>query len=141
MEKIIPDSKPRSKKWLSTSVSIDKWNTPAAIYSSPEYHTNNLVNPVLFEEALEKIPKDAVTIEIAPHGLLQAILRRSLDSSVSNIALTQRGNENNLHYLLQGLGNMFNVGLLPQLGMIIHFLNFNKFLFTYIKIHVYLFNY
>lgn len=33
---------------------------------------------VLFVGALEKIPADAVVVEVSPHGLLQAILRRSL---------------------------------------------------------------
>lgn len=33
---------------------------------------------VLFADALEKIPAGAVVVEVSPHGLLQAILRRSL---------------------------------------------------------------
>lgn len=95
---------------------MDKWNTPAAKYSSAEYHTNNLLSPVLFEETSAMIPKDAITIEIAPHGLLQAIIRRSLDPSVSNIALTQRGHDDNVQFLLQAIGNLFNLGMQPQLG-------------------------
>lgn len=117
LQKVIPTPKSRSFKWLSTSVPRNKWDTAAARLSSAEYHTNNLLCPVLFEETSNLIPKDAITIEIAPHGLLQAILRRSLAPSVKNIALTKRGHEDNVEVLLQGLGNMYNVGLHPQLGM------------------------
>ncbi|XP_023313671.1 fatty acid synthase-like [Trichogramma pretiosum] len=115
LKKVIPNPKPRSEKWLSTSVPIEKWDTKAAKYSSPEYHTNNLLSSVLFEETSAFIPKDAITIEIAPHGLLQAIIRRSLHSSVTNIPLTQRGHANNTEFLLQALGKLFNVGLHFQL--------------------------
>ncbi|XP_023313670.1 fatty acid synthase-like [Trichogramma pretiosum] len=115
LQKVIPSPKPRSSKWLSTSVPRSKWETPAARLSSAEYHTNNLLSPVLFEETSLLIPKDAVTIEIAPHGLLQAILKRSLAPTVTNIALTRRGHEDNVEVLLQGLGKLYNAGLQPQL--------------------------
>lgn len=61
-------------------------------------------NPVLFEEAARLIHPNAVTIEIAPHGLLQAILRRSLAKDVVNIPLTQRGHEDNVQIFLTALG-------------------------------------
>ncbi|OXU25389.1 hypothetical protein TSAR_001850 [Trichomalopsis sarcophagae] len=116
LKKVVPDPKRRSAKWLSTSVPIDKWGTAEADYSSAEYHTNNLLNAVLFEETSAFIPKNAICIEIAPHGLLQAILRRSLPPSVANIPLTQRGHRDNVEVLLQAFGKMFNVGLQPQLA-------------------------
>lgn len=62
------------------------------------------------------IPKDAVTIEIAPHGLLQAILRRSLGPGVTNVALTQRGHRDNVEVFLQGLGKLYNTGLQPDIA-------------------------
>ncbi|XP_046603296.1 fatty acid synthase-like [Neodiprion virginianus] len=115
LQKVVPKSKPRSPKWLSTSVPRKDWGSSSAQLCSPEYHTNNLLNPVLFEETSQLIPHNAITIEIAPHGLLQAILRRSLHENVSNIPLTKRGHENNVEYLLQGIGKMYEVGLHPQL--------------------------
>ncbi|KMQ97230.1 fatty acid synthase [Lasius niger] len=114
--KIIPQPKPRSRKWLSTSVPRSKWSTASAKLSSAEYHTNNLLNPVLFEETARMIPKDAVTIEIAPHGLLQAILRRSLGSDVTNIALTKRGHRDNSEVVLQAIGKLYNNGLQPDIS-------------------------
>ena len=93
----------------------NEWNSSAARLSSAEYHTNNLLSAVLFEETSAAIPKDAVTIEIAPHGLLQAILRRSLDPAVVNVALTKRDHKDNAEVFLQGLGKLYNIGLQPQL--------------------------
>lgn len=62
------------------------------------------------------IPKDAVTIEIAPHALLQAILRRSLGSGVTNIGLTQRGHRDNTEVFLQAIGKLYNNGLQPDIA-------------------------
>lgn len=64
------------------------------------------------------IPDNAITIEIAPHGLLQAILKRSLDQNVTNIPLTRRGHKDNAEYFLQALGKLYNAGLQPQLANI-----------------------
>ncbi|XP_074097576.1 fatty acid synthase [Cotesia typhae] len=116
LKEVIPDPKPRSSKWLSTSVPRSQWTTPQARLSSAEYHTNNLLNAVLFEETANLIPKDAVTIEIAPHGLLQAILRRSLSPSVTNIPLTQRGHKDNVEVFLQAVGKIYDIGYLPQIA-------------------------
>lgn len=103
LKQIITSPKARSAKWISSSVPEDKQNLDSARYSSAEYHTNNLLSSVLFEEASRKIHANAIAIEIAPHGLLQAIVRRSLPSTVANIPLTQRG-KNNSNFLLQAVG-------------------------------------
>lgn len=58
---------------------------------------------MLFEEALAYVPEQAVLIEIAPHGLMQAILKRELPNNV-HIPLTQRDHPTPVHYLLEGLG-------------------------------------
>ncbi|KAI8441932.1 hypothetical protein MSG28_005604 [Choristoneura fumiferana] len=116
MKKVIPEPKPRSERWVSTSVPQQFWNDAKAEFSSAEYHTNNLLSPVLFEEASRLIHPNAVTIEVAPHGLLQAILRRSLSKDVVNIPLTQRGNEDNVQVFLTALGKMYEVGLNPRLA-------------------------
>ena len=68
-----------------------RWDTPLAQYCSADYLTNNLLSPVLFEETCKRIPKNAIVIEISPHGLLQSILRQSLDGKNISIPLTQRG--------------------------------------------------
>jgi fatty acid synthase len=59
---------------------------------------------VYFDEAAQQIPHNAITIEIAPHGPLQAILKCSLNEGITNIALTQRGHPDNNEFLLTALG-------------------------------------
>lgn len=103
LKELIPNPKRRSEKWLSTSIPINRWDQEDGKFSSAEYHTNNLLNSVLFEESMALLPTNALTIEIAPHGLLQSILKRSMPNSI-HIALTQRGHKNNLHFFLNALG-------------------------------------
>ncbi|XP_052738834.1 fatty acid synthase-like [Bicyclus anynana] len=115
---VITSPKVRSRRWVSTSVPQEKWNDPIAKYSSAEYHTNNLLNSVLFEETSRLIPPNAVVVEIAPHGLLQAILKRSLPESCKHVPLTRRGHPNNAVFLLEALGNLFMVGYNPKVQAI-----------------------
>lgn len=107
---------PRSSRWVSSSVPQNRWNEELAKYSSPDYFVNNLLSPVLFHEAIQLIPKNAICIEIAPHCLLQAILKRSLGSQISYIGLMKRGNnENNLDFLFSAIGKMHAAGLKPAI--------------------------
>ncbi|XP_043502646.1 fatty acid synthase-like [Polistes fuscatus] len=110
LKEVIPVAKPRSEKWLSTSVPRNEWSTSAARLSSAEYHTNSLLKPVFFEETLALIPDNAVTIEIAPHATLSTILNKSLNSTVTNIGLIQKDHTDNAEVFLQGLGKLYNIG-------------------------------
>jgi len=101
---VIKVPKERSSKWLSSSLPETEWESDLAKYSSPEYHTNNLLNSVLFEDVLNHIPKDAITIEIAPHGLLQAIIDKALPATVTNIPLTKRIYADSVRFLLTSIG-------------------------------------
>ena len=108
--------KPRSSRWVSSSVPESRWNEELAKYSSPDYFVNNLLSPVLFHEAIQSIPKNAICIEIAPHCLLQAILKRSLGSQISYIGFMKRGNnENNLDFLFSAIGKLHAAGLKPAI--------------------------
>jgi fatty acid synthase len=110
LNEVLPEAKPRSAKWLSSSVPKTKWDLEDSKYSSAFYHTNNLLSPVLFEETSLLLPNNALTIEIAPHGLLQAILKRSMANSI-HIGLTQRGHKDNVQFLYAALGKLYMNGL------------------------------
>nr|CAH7755304.1 unnamed protein product [Callosobruchus chinensis] len=110
LKEVLPKPVERSSKWISTSNKEENWNTDLSKHSSAEYHTNNLLSSVLFEEGSKHIPKDAILIEIAPHGLLQAILKRSVKTA-TNIPLTHRGNKKGLEFLLQALGKLYLTGM------------------------------
>ncbi|KAJ8711407.1 hypothetical protein PYW07_008649 [Mythimna separata] len=118
LSEVIKTPRARSERWVSTSVPFDNWESPLAKYSSAEYHTNNLLNPVLFEETLKHIPTNAVLVEVAPHGLLQAILKRSLPGTCRNIALTRRGHADNTFLLLEAIGKLFMEGYNPKVQVL-----------------------
>ncbi|CAB3246476.1 unnamed protein product [Arctia plantaginis] len=110
LQDVIRTPKQRTERWLSSSVPQEKWNESSAKYCSAEYLTNNLLNSVLFEEASRLVPKNAVLVEIAPHGLLQAILRRSMPADCKNIPLTKRKHPNNTVLLLEAIGKLYMEG-------------------------------
>ncbi|XP_053616908.1 fatty acid synthase-like [Plodia interpunctella] len=118
LKEVIPSPKARSERWMSTSCPQAMWKSAKAELSSAEYHTNNLLSPVLFEETSRLIHHNAITVEVAPHGLLQAILRRSLKKDVVNVSLTQRNNSDNVQVLFTALGKLYEAGLNPQLANI-----------------------
>lgn len=103
LNEVIKNPKKRSEKWLSSTYPKEQWNDKEAQFSSGQYHTKNLLSPVLFEEALQMIPKNALTIEISPHGLLKSILKRSIKDGV-HLSITQRDNEKGSVFLMEALG-------------------------------------
>jgi fatty acid synthase len=104
LNEVIKNPKQRSSKWLSSSVPKVKWDQPEANYSSALYHTNNLLSSVLFEETSAMLPRNALTIEIAPHSLLQAILRKSMPEA-EHVGLTKREHKSNSTFFLSALGS------------------------------------
>ncbi|KAG9267961.1 fatty acid synthase [Astyanax mexicanus] len=111
LQKVIKSPRPRSARWISTSIPQSDWESPLALYSSAEYHVNNLVSPVLFQEGLSHVPDNAVVVEIAPHALLQAILKRSLKPTCSILPLMKRGHANNLEFFLSHIGKVYMNGI------------------------------
>lgn len=101
---VIKNPKPRSQKWVSTSVPPEQALEHWALHNSPEYHYNNFCNVVLFEQVFKQIPNNAIVIEIAPHGFLEAILKKELPSTVSYVNLVSRNSKNNEQFLLSALG-------------------------------------
>ena len=70
----------------------------------------------MFNEASKLIPANAIAIEIAPHGLLQAILKKSLPKECLNVPLTKRGHKDNVAFLLSAFGKLYLAGLQPQVN-------------------------
>ncbi|KAH8412789.1 hypothetical protein KR009_005739 [Drosophila setifemur] len=114
LEKLITVPKQKSPRWLSSSVREEDWGTEKNRLASAGYFINNLISPVLFHQAIVKIPPNAVIVEIAPHGLFRAILR-SLSSQISYVSLMQRGHANNFEFLLSQLGRLYAAGGQPQI--------------------------
>ncbi|CAI4233223.1 unnamed protein product [Auanema sp. JU1783] len=114
MKVAVPEPRPRSSKWISTSIPESEWESDLAATCSADYHVNNACSPVLFYEALLKIPANAVTIEMAPHSLMQAVLRRSLQKTCTNVGLMNRPrseNDNEFESFLSSLGKIYQAGV------------------------------
>ncbi|CAF3471296.1 unnamed protein product [Rotaria socialis] len=108
---IVGPHKQRSSRWISSSVPEKQWDTPLALTSSPDYHVNNLCSPVLFQEALQHVPSNAIVIELAPHCLLLAILKRSLSTDCVHLNLMKRGTHDHVAYFYTNLGKLYNEGV------------------------------
>ncbi|KOB69710.1 Uncharacterized protein OBRU01_16429 [Operophtera brumata] len=86
--------------------------------SNIAYHSRYIAEAVLFEETSKLIPHNAVLVEIAPHGLLQAILKRSLPGSCTNIPLTRRGHPDIPCMVLEAVGKLYMEGYNPKVKVL-----------------------
>ncbi|XP_037293598.1 fatty acid synthase [Manduca sexta] len=114
LEDIVPINKLRTNKWLSTSILPQNWDKPEAQYCSAEYFNNNFLSSVYFEEVATMIPSNAIVIEIAPHGLLQSILKSSHESCI-HVPLAKRNHHDSLGFLLDAIGKLYEAGLTPKI--------------------------
>ncbi|KAJ8030410.1 Fatty acid synthase [Holothuria leucospilota] len=108
---VITKSLPRSTSWISTSVPEHQIQTEQAKSFNSSYLVNNLISPVRFYDAVQKIPPKAIVIEIAPHGLMLALLKRSLHAESECVSLMSRKESDNLQYFLSNIGQLFTLGL------------------------------
>ncbi|XP_041987847.1 fatty acid synthase [Aricia agestis] len=115
LEKIIPEPRPRSARWISSSLPRDQWDADVARLSDAAYHVNNLLSPVRFAEALRHVPERALVLELAPHALLQAVLKRALPDA-AHVPLVRRDAPDALVHLLCALGRAYGAGAQPQVG-------------------------
>ena len=105
---IIPSPKAPSKKWVITSVPEDKQEN---LLCSAEFHIQGAMSPVFFYEAIRKIPRNAVVIEIGPHALLHAPLKRTVRPGTVMIQLQNRKQKDQDVLLMNALGSCYNAGL------------------------------
>ncbi|XP_014250609.1 fatty acid synthase-like isoform X2 [Cimex lectularius] len=117
LESTITSPKKRSDKWLSSSIPQAGWGSQIAQHASPAYFVNNLLSPVLFHEVATMIPENATVIEIAPHCLLNSVLKKTIPKSCINIGLVKRGVEDDLAWFMSNVGKMFVSGLNPDLSL------------------------
>ncbi|XP_078491747.1 fatty acid synthase-like isoform X2 [Ciona intestinalis] len=114
--KVIPNPKPLSKKWISTSVDIKDCNQSASANDkevqtlcSGEYYANNFLNVVRLQDALKRIPENAITIEIAPRGMLQSILKRAIPNC-ERLIIADRGEASGIETLCACLDRLRSLG-------------------------------
>ncbi|KAG4073632.1 hypothetical protein HA402_000856 [Bradysia odoriphaga] len=109
LRSVIKNPRKRSAKWLSSSYPESQWSSDEAGSVSAKYFTRNLLNPVYFEEVCKMLPVTSLLIEVAPHGLFRAILKKNLKDG-DHLSLTQRNTEG-VTFLLEALGRLFQKGI------------------------------
>jgi fatty acid synthase, animal type len=111
-EEVCPMIKPRSSRWVSSSLDQSEWEKDLARNNSIAYHVNNLRSPVLFHNAVEHIPKNAAVVEIAPKGIMQGILKGSLAPQNFVVApMKPKKESEQLSYFVGSLGQIYNAGV------------------------------
>lgn len=101
---IVLNSKSRSRKWISTSISEEHWETDIEKYCSTEYYAKDMFKKVLFKEILEHIPTRSILIDLAPYGVSQNMFNKTLHKNINYVNLTCRDHEDGLGYLLSAVG-------------------------------------
>ena len=110
-------SKPklRSNKWLSTATLEDNVLVGPLKYMSPESYAFNMTSPVYFYDRVKQIPKDAIVIEISPHGLFSRVIRRTVRNGEYISLMEQDSNDTNLEMFLSSIGKLYELGLNPNI--------------------------
>lgn len=111
---ILPQERYRSSKWFSASA--HKCSNVLSKFCLAEYYTNYMLDFPPFSEVLCSIPKDTIFIEIAPHDILRNMLENSLRETVIHIPLCKHTDKCNTETFLQGIGELYNAGLQPQIA-------------------------
>ncbi|CAH2981095.1 unnamed protein product [Chilo suppressalis] len=116
LERVITHPKPRTARWVSSSLSPEQRNTDIAKMSDVAYHVNNLLSPVRFATALSAVPARALVVEVAPHALLQAVLKRALPAPAAHVPLVRRDQPDPLRQLLAAVGRAYVAGAQPAVA-------------------------
>lgn len=117
LELVISEPRPRSSRWISSSLPKERWGEDLAKLSDASYHVNNLLSPVRFVEALREVPARAVLVEVAPHALLQAVLKRALPAPhAAHVPLVRRDAPDALAHLLAAAGRLYVAGGQPRVA-------------------------
>ncbi|XP_050503912.1 fatty acid synthase-like [Diabrotica virgifera virgifera] len=115
IKNLIKNPKKRAENWISTSVPSEKCNETWAQYDCAEYHVNNYQNTVHFNSIYQHIHKNAIVVEISPHGLLTSVMKRELRSENTLIRLMDRTAKDQTQHLLSAIGKIFMAGGQPDL--------------------------
>lgn len=107
LRKVIPSPKKRSAVWIATTEDVELSRTCSA-----EYLVHSLSCPTILQRP---IPKDAVVIEIAPHGHLQSLLKNAFSEDIVTMSLAQRDSHDNIQHVLMAMGELYLHGANPRM--------------------------
>lgn len=104
VQKVIPYPQPRSEKWITSSVQPEKSDEDWTKYNCAEYHTNNYKSTVQFNRIYNCIQSNAIVVEIAPHGIMQSIMKKELGPENTLISLLDKNVKDQAECLLTSIG-------------------------------------
>ncbi|XP_025160327.1 fatty acid synthase-like [Harpegnathos saltator] len=84
--------------------------------TAAEYYADNILNPIPLKEIITLISKSTVLVDIVPHNAFQSIMTNLLESTITIIPLYKRGQKHTIQSFLEGIGDLYNVGLQPQIA-------------------------
>lgn len=118
--------KQKTTRWISTT--YDDESDEVAAEFSAEYLVDNLIKPVRFYQAMKKVPSGAVVVEIAPHNLLQSIIKRiqselADDNAggnmfVATMSRQTEGADGNIKSVLRCVGELYHCGYNPKVELL-----------------------
>ena len=114
LEKVLPCPKPRPNHWISTSIRDENLPISQKLKTaSAEYFAHNLSNPVYFYDKLNRIPEDAIVVEVGPHPLFAKVIKDTIKSTEYISLIKRDSNQTNLEMFLRSIGRLHELGLNP----------------------------
>uniref|UniRef100_T1KVJ8 Malonyl-CoA:ACP transacylase (MAT) domain-containing protein n=1 Tax=Tetranychus urticae TaxID=32264 RepID=T1KVJ8_TETUR len=83
--RLIDSPKPRSNKWVSTTVAVTE---DCLRLSCPRYFLRNITSPILFREACNELPSNVIIIEVNYRSILESFVKSNHKAPESIIYLT-----------------------------------------------------
>ncbi|GIY14144.1 fatty acid synthase [Caerostris darwini] len=114
LTKVIPEPRSRSERWISSCYPESEWFEPDCKEASVEYFVHNLLSPVRFKDALQKIPPNAIVVEVGPNVALLPIVRGVVGRGASYLGLMKKGAQEREHFFLESLGKLYIEGMDPK---------------------------
>ena len=114
---LIPEPVRRGRRWISTCVDDHQIKEDSHMrYASGQYFLFNMLSPVLFYEALQKLPPNTIIIEIGPHSLLQSSIKSSLGPGISYVPMMHKNkSSSNVQTILSAIGQLYSFSANPRL--------------------------
>ncbi|KAI1285063.1 Fatty acid synthase [Halotydeus destructor] len=105
-EKLFPQPRKRSPRWLSTSIPLKSWNTASPVLDS-QYYINNVFEVANLIQVVAFIPQDAILVEVGPNRFLLSFLKHEVGDDAILVPLLEGDNNNhNLDVFLGGLARI-----------------------------------
>lgn len=92
-----PESKLRSKKWISSA--FEESDPQMDQTCSAEYFLANTCRPIALVEAVRRIPENAIIIEIGPHAYLINVIKGDVHNSCEIIGLVRKEDPELMRFL------------------------------------------